>query len=134
MPVTAGQAHRALQRAIAVAALLFGVATIVAGGAVLGGRDPGYLVYKPLLLFNTGMGAVYVAAGALAWRRLTPARHASAAILVLNIVALGGVIWLYRTDGAVAMDSVRAMIFRTGVWLVLWLGLAWLNRAPRGPA
>ena len=38
---------------------------------------------------------------------------------------------LYAAGAAVAIDSVRAMSFRTAVWLGLFLGQAWLIRRSR---
>jgi hypothetical protein len=76
---------------VAVVAAVFGLATIVAGGRVLTGwSDPGYVVYRPLLIYNTAMGVAYLAAGS-----------------------------------SVAIDSLRAMTFRTAVWLALFEGLVW---------
>jgi len=50
------------QRIAAVAAVIFGLATVTAGGRVLlGYSEPGYVVYQPLLIYNTLMGFVYVA-------------------------------------------------------------------------
>lgn len=117
-----------IQRAVALAAVLFGLATFVAGARVLAGTNPGYVVYRPLLLFNTAMGFAYVGAGVLAWRDLTRGTSAAAAIFALNLCVLGAIGHLYSTGSAVAIESLRAMTFRTGVWLGLWLGLAWLRR------
>jgi len=111
-----------------MAAALFGLATIAAGVRVLAGADPGYVVFRPLLLFNTAMGFAYVGAGVLAWRDLTRGRSAAAVIFALNLCVLGAIGYLYSTGSAVAVDSVRAMTLRTGVWLVLFLVLAWLRR------
>ena len=44
-----------------------------------------------------------------------------------NLCVLGAIGYLYSTGGAVAVDSLRAMTLRTGVWLVLFLALAWLR-------
>ena len=124
-----GKGSRSLGRKIvAVVAIVFGLVTLWAGGTVLAGRDPGYVVYRPLLLFNTVMGLAYVAAGVLAWRRSVGGRNAAAVILVLNVLVLARVIYLYRTGSAVAVDSVRAMSFRSGAWLMLLLALAWMSR------
>ncbi len=43
-------------------------------------------------------------------------------------LVLGAVVYLYAVGTAVAVESVRAMILRTVVWLVLFLGLAWVSR------
>ena len=120
--------HSAGQKVVAVAAIIFGLVTLWAGGTVLSGRNPGYVVYRPLLVFNTVMGAVYVAAGMLAWRRVTDGRNAAAVILALNVLVLAGVIYLYRTGAAVAVDSVRAMSFRSVVWLILLVALGLMSR------
>jgi hypothetical protein len=118
----------------AVAAIVFGLATLAAGGSVLAGRDAGYLVHRPLLLFNTVMGAAYIAAGIVAWGRASSGRNAAAVILALNLLVLGRVVFLYRTSSLVAIDSVRAMILRSVVWLALLLVLAWAGRAARDAA
>lgn len=117
-----------LRRLLGTAGIVFGVATIAAGGRVVAGTDPGYIVYWPLLYFNTTMGAVYVAAGILMWRSLGRGRRASGSIAVLNLVVLGAISWLHATGAAVAIDSVRAMILRTAVWLLLFLGMRFLVR------
>lgn len=117
---------RLARRILALVAIAFGLATIVAGGRVLMGADPGYVVYRPLLVFNTAMGFAYVAAGVLIWRRPERATRAALAIFVINLVVFVAIGVLYASGGAVAVDSVRAMTLRTGVWLVLWLALAWL--------
>ncbi len=122
---------RIIQGVLALVAVLFGFATIIAGARVLTGADPGYVVLRPLLIYNTAMGVAYVAAGVLAWRSTDQGSHAAAAIFVLNLCVLGAIGYLYATGDAVAIDSLRAMILRTAVWLVLFLGLAWMSRRAR---
>jgi len=109
-------------------ALFFGFATLVAGTRVLAGSDPGYVVFKPLLGYNVAMGFAYIAAGILAWRSLGWGKRAALAIFVLNLVVLAAIAWLYSSGGAIAVESVRAMILRTAVWLALFLGFAWIYR------
>lgn len=115
---------RTLQKAIAVVAIVFGLVTVAAGARVLAGGDPGYVVYLPLLVFNTVMGVAYVAAGVMTWRSLERGQSAAGAILALNLVVLAFIIYQYRAGGAVAVDSLQAMSFRTVVWLLLFGGLA----------
>ena len=116
------------QRIFAIVAIVFGLVTIVAGGRVLAGANPGYVVFRPLLLYNTAMGLAYVAAGVIAWQSLGRGTVAAATIFVLNLLVLALIGWLYAKGRAVAVESVRAMTLRTGVWLVLFLALAWLSR------
>lgn len=117
-----------MQRIAAVVACVFGIATIMAGARVLTGADPGYLVFRPLLIYNTLMGVVYVAAGVAMWLSVQWGRSAAAAVFFLNLLVLVAIIALYRSGDAVAVDSVRAMSFRTVVWLALVLSLFWVSR------
>lgn len=115
-------------RIFALVAIGFGIMTVVAGGRVLAGADPGYVVYRPLLVFNTVMGLAYLAAGVVALRSAERGVRAAAAIFALNLLVLAIIAYLHSSGSAVAIDSVRAMSFRTAVWLVLFLGQAWLLR------
>lgn len=117
-----------MQRMLALVAMLFGVATLIAGGRVLLGADPGYAVYLPLLVYNTVMGLAYVAAGLVGWPRAALGRNAAAIIFVLNGLVLAGVGYLHARHGNVAIQSIQAMALRTGVWLVLFLGFWWMAR------
>jgi hypothetical protein len=117
-----------MQRIAAVVACVFGIATIMAGTRVLTGADPGYLVFRPLLIYNTVMGVVYVAAGVVTWLSARWGRSAAAAVFFLNLLVLVAIIALYRSGDAVAVDSVRAMVVRTVVWHLLYLSLVWVSR------
>ena len=117
-----------LQKILALAALLFGLATIGSGVRVLTGSDPGYLVFRPLLIYNTLMGLVYVAGGVISWRNIKRGASVAAMIFLLNLIVLGAIGYLYLVSNAVALESLRAMSFRTLVWLVLFFGFAWLSR------
>ena len=119
---------RKVVAAVAIAAVLFGLVSMIAGARVLLGSDPGYVVYLPLLRFNTIMGVVYVAVGVLAWRHLKPGVYGAAAICVLNLLALAAISSLYTPNGPIASTSVQAMTLRTVVWVVLFLVLAWASR------
>lgn len=124
--------HQLIHRILALVAIVFGLVTILAGGRVLLGADPGYIVFRPLLIYNSVMGFAYVAAGVTAWRSLVRGRQAAVAIFVLNLLVLAAISALYTTVGSVAIESVRAMTLRTVVWLALVVGFAWLVR--RGAA
>lgn len=130
--IRSNQEHRSLAGpASGVIGVLFGLVTLVAGGSVLVGRDPGYLVYRPLLVFNTVMGLVYIVAGVLAWRRARVAWIVAGGIVGANALVLASIVTLYRAGGPTAIDSVRAMVLRTVVWMILLLAIAWEGRASR---
>lgn len=118
------------RRAAAVVAVLFGLVTLVAGGRVLMGADPGYPVFRPLLIFNTAMGVAYVAAGLAMWRGLRGGMAAGRVILALNTIVFATVLGLHVVH-AVAIESVRAMAFRTLFWLGLLMALVRLGRTAR---
>lgn len=125
----AARSVRVMQLLVAAIAVLFGVATLFAGGRVLLGSDPGYVVFRPLLIYNTIMGVAYLAAGITIWRSLILGKYAAGTIFLLNILVLLGIILVYRSGGAVAVDSLGAMTLRTVVWLVLFLIASWLGRS-----
>ena len=113
---------------VAITAVLFGIVTIIVGARVLLGSNPGYIVYLPLLRFNAAMGLAYVAVGAIAWRNLKFGVYRAAGICALNLFALGSISYLYTPNGPIASESLQAMTFRTVIWLVLFLVLAWVSR------
>ena len=123
------QTFRLMQNILAFVAVVFGLVTIVSGSRVLLGADPGYIVFRPLLLFNTAMGFIYVGAGVGAWRNIARGRTMAGAIFALNLVVLAATATLYSSGDSVATESVRAMTLRTVVWLALFAGFAWLVRA-----
>ncbi|MBK6867392.1 MAG: hypothetical protein IPG98_05480 [Burkholderiales bacterium] len=125
------QLNRFIQRALALIAIAFGVLTLFAGTRVLSGVDPGYVVFTPLLVYNVAMGFIYIVAGVLAWRRLAAGRLLAGIIFVLNAVVLAAIVYLYQSGAAVASQSVGAMSLRTVVWLLLFVGLAWLGHRYR---
>lgn len=108
-------------------AVLFGLATIFAGSRVLLGADPGYIVCRPLLVFNTIMGVLYILAGIAALRSGKQALYAAAVIFTLNLIVLSFIYYLHTKGGPVALDSLRAMMLRTTVWLALFAGFGWLS-------
>lgn len=115
-------------RIFSLVACIFGAVTIAAGARVLLGVDPGYAVYRPLVLFNTFMGAIYVAAGGVIWFNIAHGRWAAAAVFGINAVALVVVATLLSTGEIIALETLKAMAFRTAVWLMLALGLYWITR------
>jgi hypothetical protein len=119
---------KVIQSILVLVAVLFGLATIFAGTRVLLGYDPGYIVFRPLLIFNTAMGFVYIAAGIIAWHSIKQGMYGAATIFVLNLVVLATIYFLYIEGDSIAINSVRAMTLRAGVWLVLFVGLGWLIR------
>lgn len=120
---------RAVKYLASAIAILFGAVTLFAGGRALVGIDPGYQVFVPLLAYNTVMGLAYIAVGLAIWRSPRLGRAGAHTIFMLNVVVLITIVLIYSTGGAVAVDSLQAMSFRTAVWMALFLATAWTVRA-----
>lgn len=132
--MTTAQSRHIVKTLAAVVAVGFGLATIVAGSRVLMGSDPGYMVFRPLLVFNTVMGFVYIFAGVAIWRDVPLGRRSAGVIFVLNFVVLLWITWLYMNSGTVAGASLRAMTLRTVVWLIVFSTLSRFTRTPDTPS
>ena len=117
------------KKILVTVAVIFGLLTIFAGTRVLLGSSPGYIVFRPLLIYNAVMGIVYIAAGIIAWRNIKQGMHVAAAIFVLNIIVLTAIFFLYTEGNSIAVNSLRAMSLRTVVWLALFAGFWWLYRS-----
>lgn len=108
----------------ALTAILFGGVTIIAGGRVLFGfSNPGYDTLQSLLIFNFIMGFIYVGTGLLIWKKHSKSIRITLFVLILNLVVLFIIGTLYLFAGNVAIQSVIAMTFRAGIWLLIYLGI-----------
>lgn len=122
---------RPLHRLLVLVPALFGLVTLFAAGRVLLGLGfPDHAVFRPLLLFNAGMGLVYLATALTIRRDPLRGRRLAAGVALLNLAVLGGILLLQRAGETVAAESVRAMGFRTAVWAAIVAGLWWLLRTP----
>lgn len=116
------------QGVIALIATSFGLVTLIVGTSVLLGSDPGYTIFRPLLIYNTVMGVMYVSAGVLIWRNLKQGMYVAATIFLLNLAVLVITYYLYTEGKLIAVDSLRAMSLRTIVWFAIFTGLGLLAR------
>ena len=105
-----------LTRLVAVVAAIFGAATLLAGGRVLAGGDPGYVVFLPLLLFNTAMAVVDLVTAAITWLNPRRGRIWVRGVFLVNLLVLAAIVVLFAAGETIAVDSLGAMTFRTVVW------------------
>lgn len=110
-------------KAIAIGlALFFGIVTVFKGGSVaFFAGDPGYIVYRPLVLYNFSMGFLYITAGLLLWKSLRSGQILASSIFVLNLIALIAIIAIFKHGGGVAKQSLAAMSFRSMLWFTIAL-------------
>jgi hypothetical protein len=109
---------------LSITGVIFGLITIISGGSVLLGSNPGYIVFLPLVIFNTVMGFAYIVSGAMAWRNLVRSKAIAGLIFLLNLGALITITYLYFGGSDIAPQSLGAMSFRSIVWLIIYLGFA----------
>jgi hypothetical protein len=114
-----------LLRAAALAAVLFGVATVISGGRVLFGGDAARQAagaYVPWVLwFNTVAGLAYVGAGVGLWLRQSWAARLSVAIAVASVLVFAALGVHMALGGAYEVRTVAAMTLRCA----FWIGMAW---------
>lgn len=115
----------------AAVAALAGVATVVASGRILLGLgEAGYPVFRPVLLFNSVMGILYLAAAMLILRRAPSARWLAAIIALANVIVLLLVVVLRASDGIVADETLVAMSLRAALWLAIAVALGYPWQPP----
>lgn len=102
--------------------IIIGFLSIMAGSKVLLGiSSPNYIVLHWLVIYNVSLGVVSVFAGAGLWR-LRPWAISLAGLIALShgfVLAL--LIVFFISGKAVAHQSILAMVFRTTVWLGIFL-------------
>lgn len=108
-----------------ILAFVVGVMSIVAGGMVLRGWQPGYNVLSWLPVYNFIVGLLTLIPAYLLW---VGSRYATAAsIVTFTLHALVLVLLFAVFRGQVATQSIGAMSFRVATWIVI-LALLWFRR------
>lgn len=108
-----------------VVAVVFGLATIREGGAVLLGDEDAVLAagrYVPFVLwFNVLAGFAYVAAGIGLWFRQRWAAGLAVAIAAATLIVFTALGVHVATGGAYELRTAIAMSLRSVVWLAIAL-------------
>ncbi len=91
---------------------------------LFGFLEPGYIIFVPLLIYNTIMGFFYTATGILIWQQHPKALQASKFIFLFNLLFLITLTLLYWTNFEVAFDSIKAMSLRTLIWGIIYFSLS----------
>lgn len=107
-------------RLAAVLALVIGLLTIVEGGSVLLGIETKpYHVLPWLLRYNVMMGVLSLAAGIGLWMEKSRAAMLARTILVCHGAVFLSLAGMHLLGKAVAVISIWAMLFRTGIWTAI---------------
>lgn len=116
--------HSIPLRISAIVAAIFGILTLIAGGRILLGLgEAGYAVVRPVLLFNTVMGALYLLTAVFIVRSNDWARSLALFIAVTSVIVLLSIIGMRATGGTVANQTMAAMTLRSVVWATIALVL-----------
>lgn len=101
-------------------ALVIGLMAIIAGTRVLTGLIvPAYTVLPWLVYYNVFMGVVSLIAGLLIWKEHGFAFRLSSLIASAHILVLSLLLIIFNT--VVAPGSIKAMIFRSVVWVIIFI-------------
>ncbi len=108
-----------LHKIASVLALLIGAISIFAGTKVLLGIDiKNYTVLNWLVVYNVTYGVISIIAAYFIWTKNQFTKTAIAFVLVSHISLL---IYLNFFNETVAIQSIRAMVFRVSIWSIIAL-------------
>jgi hypothetical protein len=108
-------------RTASIVAVVFGAATVRAGGSVLfgdGAQSAGNVIGF-VLWFNFIAGFAYVVAGAGLWLRRRWSAQLALAIAVATVLVFGAFGIHVATGGAFEARTAWAMTLRGGVWILI---------------
>ena len=126
-----------LMRAAAIVAVVFGAATIRAGGSVLfgDGAQAAGNVIGFVLWFNFLAGFAYVVAGVGLWMRRRWSAQLALAIAAATVLVFGAFGIHVAAGGAFEARTAWAMTLRSAVWiLIALLALKAIKRNDSAPA
>lgn len=108
--------------AMALAGII-GVMSIVSGSSVLlGFREVGYTVLNWLVVYNVIVGVLSVITAFLIWNNFILSKKIISLILCSHAAVMTYLSFFSET---VSTESIKAMIFRVGVWLVIFILMLW---------
>lgn len=106
----------------AAIAVLFSLLSIIEGSKVLLGiSNQGYIVFVPLLIYNLVMAFVGIIVGITIWFNSKKAFNHTSKVTIIHLIVLITLVVIFVSNGPVAPESVKAMVIRSGVWLVITL-------------
>lgn len=108
-----------LHKIAAILALLIGGMSVISGSKVLLGIDvKDYTVLNWLVIYNVIFGVISFVAAYLIWKNKSIAKKIVVFILAAHTFSA---IYLYFFSESVASESIKAMSFRIGIWILIYL-------------
>ena len=121
-----------IPRVVAVAAFIIGLMPIITGTRVLTGSfDPGYTAFPLLISYNIFMGLVSVAAAYFIWNKHKLAVSIAGLIAGGHILVLISLLTVF--NDIIAHQSIKAMIVRSVIWIVIFLFVRKVTNCPTEP-
>ncbi|NOQ91117.1 MAG: hypothetical protein GQ552_00210 [Flavobacteriaceae bacterium] len=106
-----------LKKIAAILALFIGVMSVFAGSKVLLGIDSkDYNVLTWLVSYNVIFGVISIITAYFIWKNISKGKNLTLFILIMHFIVF---IYLKFFSDTVAIDSIKAMIFRTSIWLLI---------------
>jgi hypothetical protein len=103
----------------AILALLIGGMSVISGCLVLlNYKIPDYTVLNWLVIYNVIFGAISILAAYFIWKNNAIAKKAVVFILASHTFIA---IYLYFFSETVSSESIKAMGFRIGIWILIYL-------------
>lgn len=106
-------------RTAAVLALFIGMMSVLAGSMVLLSIDTkDYNILTWLVSYNVIFGFISIFAAYLIWQGIEKSKNLTLFILFMHVLVF---IYLEFFSDTVASQSVKAMIFRISIWVLIFL-------------
>jgi len=119
------------QKIASFLALLLGVISVFAGGKVLLGIDTkDYTIINWLVVYNVIFGFISIVAAYFIWKQKTQAKIIAFIILDMHFMVL---LYLKFMSTTAASESIKAMLFRVIVWVIIVLLLILIPKYFRKP-
>lgn len=108
-----------LNKIASILALFIGGMSVLAGSKVLLGIDTkNYTVLNWLVIYNVIFGFISIATAYLIWLKRLFAKNFILFILASHCIIL---LNLYFFNENVAAESLKAMLFRSSIWVIIFL-------------
>ena len=117
MEVSIKKTKNYLIKTAAFLALFIGLMSVFAGSKVLLGIDSkDYNILKWLVSYNVIFGIISIITAILIWQRKKSGRNLTFFILIAHFNVF---LYLQFLSDTAATESVKAMIFRTTIWILI---------------
>lgn len=118
-----------IPRIVAVVAFVVGLMTTITGTrALTGSFDPGYTSFPLLIGYNVFMGLVSIIAAYFIWTKHKLALVFSGIIAGGHILVLLSLLTVF--NDIIAHQSIKAMVFRSVIWIAIFLFVRKVTNCP----